>query len=413
MPRKAAAALVFAVAFSGLATAVAVAGDPNPALLTRLEEDRGVGSGGLAEGLEGAHSVAASPDNKNVYVTATNDSAVVTFTREASGALTRLEEDRDVQSGGNVPGLDAAEGVVVSPNGKNVYVTGAVDSAVVTFKRNTTTGALKHLQTLRDRSVGGNAEGLDHANAVAISANGKHVYVTASGDSAVVSFKVLKDKKGKLKRIEQDRDVSVGGAAEGLDSAQGLAVAPDGKHVYVTGAADDAVVTFRRNNRKGKLTRLEEHRDVAAGGSSEGLDNAVGVAASPDNENVYVAASDDNTVVTFSRDTTTGLLTRVEEDRDESNGGSADGLDGAVALAVAPDGDFVFLAARDDNTLVALARDGGGLLAPSEVHRDVSNGGSDEGLDGARGVAVPPDDGSVYVTGRDDDAVVTFDNVGG
>ena len=47
-------------------------------------------------------------------------------------------------------------------------------------------------------------------------------------------------------RIEEDRDVSSGGSAEGLDGARYIAVSPDGQTVYTTSLNDDTVVVFRR-----------------------------------------------------------------------------------------------------------------------------------------------------------------------
>jgi DNA-binding beta-propeller fold protein YncE len=349
MVRRVATVLGAALVIACLGASLAAAGAD---VLSRLEEDRDVEAGGSAQGLDLAHSVAASPDNENVYATGLDDDAVVTFEREGSGALTRVEEDRDPSSGGSAEGLDGAEGVDVSPDGKHVYVTSVNDSAVVTFKRKGS---------------------------------------------------------GKLKRVEMDQDPSEGGNAEGLHRANTVTVSPDGKHVYVTASMDDSVVTFKRNKKKGKLKRVEEDRDPSSGGSAEGLDGAVDSAVSPDGENVYVAGADDSAIVTFDRDPVTGLLTRVEEDRDVGAGGSAEGLGGAISAAVSFDGEYVYGAGSADSALVVLSRDGDGLLTLVEEHRDVAAGGTDEGLDNPRRIAVSPDDGWVYTTARDDDALVTFE----
>lgn len=376
--------------------------------LTRLEEDSDP-PGGSAEGLNGAHTVAPSPDNKNVYVTGIDDDTVVTFKRKSSGALERVEMDQDPSSGGHAEGLDAPEGMAISPDGKHVYVVSVNDNAIVTFKRNKKSGKLKRVEMDQDPSSGGHADGLDHVNSVAVSPDGKHVYTTSSDDDAVVTFKRNK-KSGKLKRVEMDQDPSSGGSAEGLDGAVGVQVAPNGKHVYVTAFADDTVVTFKRNKRKGKLKRLEEHRDVSSGGTSEGLDSAVDSAVSPDDENVYVTADEDHAVVTFDRDPATGLLTRTEEHRDVGAGGSSEGLGGANAVDVSADGTRVYVVGNVDDALVVFTRDGSGLLTRVEEHSDVAAGGADEGLDNVRQVAVSPDDDWLYTSARDDDALVTFEN---
>src|SRR5688572_5961075 len=78
---------------------------------------------------------------------------------------------------------------------------------------------------------------------------------------------------GSLTRVEEDRDPSSGGTAEGLDDVEGVAVSPDGAHVYVASNLDDAVVTFSRSPATGGLTRVEEDRDPenATPGTAQGL----------------------------------------------------------------------------------------------------------------------------------------------
>jgi hypothetical protein len=76
--------------------------------------------------------------------------------------------------------------VDVSPDGKHVYVTGFNDDAVAVFSRNTATGALTFVEFQQD-GVGG-VDGLDGAAGVDISPDGKHVYVTGAGDDAVAVF---------------------------------------------------------------------------------------------------------------------------------------------------------------------------------------------------------------------------------
>jgi DNA-binding beta-propeller fold protein YncE len=246
--------------------------------------------------------VAVSPDGKHVYVAAADDDTVVTFSRNAStGALTRVEQDQDPSSGGTAEGLDGAEFVAVSPDGKHVYVAGSDDSAVVTFTRNSGSGALARVEEDRDPSAGGTAEGLAGVGGVVVAPGGKHVYATAGGDAAVVTFS-RSSSSGALTRVEEDQDPSSGGSAEGLAGTRDIAASPDGKHVYVVGDVDDAVVTFSRNAASGALTRVEEDQDPSSGGSAEGLDTALRAAASADGRNVYVTAAVDDTVVTFARE---------------------------------------------------------------------------------------------------------------
>ncbi|MCB0168141.1 MAG: beta-propeller fold lactonase family protein, partial [Anaerolineae bacterium] len=91
--------------------------------------------------LDGAGSVTISSDNKHVYVTSQNNSAVVVFSRDSSsGQLTFVEMLRD--GVGGVDGLYFASSVTVSPDDKHVYVTGLFDHAVAVFSRDSSSGQL-------------------------------------------------------------------------------------------------------------------------------------------------------------------------------------------------------------------------------------------------------------------------------
>ncbi len=66
------------------------------------------------------------------------------------------------------------------------------------------------------------------------------MFVTGPGDSAVVAFG--RDAvSGALAFHEAAFD---GNGAAGLGGATGVAVSPDGAHLYVTGTTDDAVAVF-------------------------------------------------------------------------------------------------------------------------------------------------------------------------
>ena len=143
---------------------------------------------------------------------------------------------------------------------------------------------------------------------------------------------------------------------DGLEGARTVAVSPDGENVYVVGEVADSLVTFRRNPATGGLTYLDALFDQVDG--VDGLDGVFGnhaVALSPDGANVYVAASNSDSVAVFDRDPVTGLLSFSQVIRQE--GGDDPDLDGAWGVTVSHDGAHVYVAAYLAQAIVVFDRD--------------------------------------------------------
>src|SRR5262245_45924268 len=139
------------------------------------------------------------------------------------------------------------------------------------------------------------------------------------------------------------------GGVTGLDGASGVAVSPDGAHVFVASANEDALVVFSRDTATGLLSPFAVFQDQIGGVS--GLDGARDVAVALDGKNVYVASPGSDAVAVFSRDTTSGALTFVEA---ETQGlGSATGPEPA-SVEVTPDGERVLV---PSTSLVVFTRD--------------------------------------------------------
>ena len=251
------------------------------------------GEGGIL-GLGDPFSVVVSPDDLHVYAGTLND-AVVVFSRDtATGTLTFVEAIQDGENG--VDGIDDVYSVSVTPDGKHVYATGGVDDAVAVFERNTTTGRLGFVEAVKDGQ--GGVDGLDAAAAVTVSADGRHVFAVGYLDDAIAVFS-RDEATGELAFLQVLKDGLEG--VDGLDTAQWVAASPDGKHVYVAGGnGDDALAVFSRDATSGELIFSQVLRDDDGG--VDGLNGAYSVAVSPDGRNVYAVGYHDDAVAAFSRD---------------------------------------------------------------------------------------------------------------
>lgn len=187
----------------------------------------------------GAVDVTVSPDGKNVYATASYDSSVVVFGRDGTtGLLTFFEVKQDGSAG--VYGLDGAYGVIVSPDGKNLYTTAFNDDAVALFYRDPTTGLLTFSSAIADGF--GGVDGLDGALLAEFSTDGENLYVSGMIDDKLAVF-ARDSNSGVLRFCEVHADGVDG--VDGLDGAWSVAGSPDGSSVYVTGFYEPAVAVFR------------------------------------------------------------------------------------------------------------------------------------------------------------------------
>ena len=157
-------------------------------------------------------------------------------------------------------GLGAATALAISPDGRSIYVV-SEGQTLVRAKRDPSTGKLSPRGCIEETgsAIGcaDHADGLGHAGAVTVSPDGRSVYV-ASEFGGISRFK--RDRgSGKLtpKGCIEDDDTGTGecsSATSGLDGATSVVVSRDGRSVYVSAESDSTVVRFKRDRGSGKLT---------------------------------------------------------------------------------------------------------------------------------------------------------------
>lgn len=320
------------------------------------------GVGGV-EGLAGANDVTVSPEGRHVYVASALDNAVAVFIRDATGDTLSFAS-ASANGVGGLFGMEGASGIAVSPDGAHVYVTAEIDGSLVVFSRSATLDDLSFV-SIEQEGLGG-VSGLANASSVAVSPDGNNVYTTGAGvgNLAIFTRSATLDDLAFVDVLVDD----VGGI-DGLANAQAVAVSPNGEDVYVVGPADNALAHFLRDS-QGNLTFENVYRN---GGGISGLAGAYDVAVSPDSRFVYVASIRAHTVVVFERNPVTAELDFVAVYRDGAGG--IDGLEGASSVSVSPDGKRVSVTGALESTLAAFARDpSSGTLSPIRVFRDGEDG---------------------------------------
>jgi len=386
-------AVAAVVALAALLPASALAAKPKPGTLTQLQGKKGCvvdrsskpGTCAVGRGLKGAgpfmgsEAVAVSPDGRNVYVVSFDSDAIATFSRNPkSGALTQPNGTAGCisakGSGGcaKVAAFDGPNSVAVSPDGRNVYVTARDSSTLLSFARNPKTGVLRPLP------------GATCKAGVALPA--------CTTTTALIGPDVV-------------------------------AVSPDGRNVYAGAFFGSAVVAFSRDPSSGSLSQLSGTAGCIAAATAGcatgvGLSSIEGLAVSPDGASVYAAAAASNALTELARDPSTGVLTQLAAPNScISNApltGCGEGreLGGANAVAVAPGGESAYVTSFLSNSVTAFDRVAGtGVLAQKEATNAclvfLRSAGCSFGraMLAPEGLDVSPDGRNVYVAAIETGAV--------
>ena len=339
----------------------------------------------------GALSVAASPNGKTVFVTgyvtagALEDYATVAY-NTATGA--QLWAARYTDPGHSV---DRAYSVVVSPNGKTVFVTGtslnSPDEYYDTVAYNAATGA--QLWAERYSSV----DSYD-APAAAVSPNGSTVFVTGTGTGAdgyvTLAYNAV---------TGHQQWVKLYAGPAGGNFGHSAAVSRDGTKVFVTGASlgtndgyDYATVAY--NAVTGAQLWAERYNGVSTGELGA---NSVAVSGSTVfvTGTSYGGSTTNYDYATVAYNAVTGAQLWVKR-----YNGPGSGEDRASSVAVSPSGGAVYVTGYSEisptagyyYTTIAYSAVTGAQLWLARY-----NGPGDFNV--ANSVAVSPNGATVYVTG--------------
>jgi DNA-binding beta-propeller fold protein YncE len=190
--------------------------------------------------VERSFAVAVSPDGKNVYAVSVGSNTVDEFARNtANGALTYT--GCIGQLSGCVPttpseAIDGPASIAISADGTSVYVAsenagGAVDE----FQRDTSNGALKLEGCIGSGGcspVSGQPEALRLAFAVVVSLDGKNVYVSGQGASIAAFARNAADGELTFQGCVGNDNECVQPNPLAINEPTSLAISPDGTSLY-------------------------------------------------------------------------------------------------------------------------------------------------------------------------------------
>ena len=343
------------------------------------------------DGVSDAYEIALSPDGNNLYFTARTSDRLGRFERDDSGGLTF---DRYwIDGSGDVNGLDDALDLVVSPDGKHLYVTGAVNDSLAIFNLDAT-GDLVFSQVLLDGS--GDVNGLDNAFGLTVSSDGKHLYVAGNEDHSLTFF-TRDATTGALAVGAVYKDGT--GEVKGLKGVLFATLSPDGKNLYATGLAGNSLAVFDRDATTGVLTFATFLRDGSSDGSGrtvDGLGGAGDLVVSPDGKNVYVTGISDNALAVFERDTATGALAFQKALRNGSAGG-LENFSVPTYLTISADGKNLYVSTIGSDSLVDFDRD----AATGELtFRESITASDTPAMDDPREIALSSDGKTVYLAAK-------------
>ncbi|MCB0036516.1 MAG: beta-propeller fold lactonase family protein, partial [Anaerolineales bacterium] len=324
----------------------------------------------------------------------------------------------------HVPGTAVAangsnpNGLAVSPDGNHVYTVNYGNDTITVYERNNNNGLdFKTVYQNNSNSI----IHMDGPSYLAVSPDGRNVYVAAYNSDAVVIFTRDTD-SGELTflgSVQEGHGYNcpfIGPCAnqiDGLDGAHTVVVSPDGQHVYISGDLDDALVVLSRNADTGDLrTFFTGVNHVATYKGTNYLDGARGMAISADGLSLYLAALQSDKIAVFKRDGATGTLTLEQEVTEGDLIGInpikfLDGLDGIFQITVSPDGKHVYATGQNDDSIVAFSRNGlNGRLSYLHKYTDGVDGLT--GLDRVMCITMSHDGRYVYASSYNDGALNVF-----
>lgn len=318
-------------------------------------------------------------------------------------------EDDAVNDQDGIVGIADPTAIAVSPNGHHVYVTSESTNEVTAFLRHGRTGELSVIDIFDADVSGFDGMLMDAPIDILVSDDGNFVYVAAM-ESDSITVLGRDNTNGRLTLVEEQ--VHSETPYSGLQDVRRITLSPDGAHLYASGS--NSVAVFARDTSTGRLTFLEAEVDDSndpddAGGMVEALEHPLGLEITPAGDQLLVASRLGDAVLIFDRDNDpdSPAFGRLSFVEALRNGKDGiKGLNGVTDIQISGDGRQVYAAAEDSNTLVHFSRGDNGALEQHQIW--TSGDESLPGMSGSQHLALAPDNTEMFVSGFRDSSLTVF-----
>jgi 6-phosphogluconolactonase (cycloisomerase 2 family) len=338
--------------------------------------------------------------------------------------------------GGNTRALDQPAAVVVSPDGRHVYVAAAHGSAVGVYARDPNSGGLTPVSCI-SRDGSGPCTSVNHdralrgARAVVMSPDGRFLYVAAgftdtdadpdAGDTVSVFSRDAETGALTLTGCVTTNSFPLCTVTNSgvLDNPAALAMAPDGDELYLVGDGGDTLGYFRRDASTGQLGEFD---CLGVGAGCDGVPHAdalrdpASVAVTRDGRFVYAAARTGDAIARFTFNNANGTLSYLGCVGASTAGGcssiaNASALNAPVSLVVSPDGGNLFAAAQDGSAIAAFAInpvDGSLGFVGCDGSGECTSIGNGNAANAPAALAMSPSGGRLYTASAGGNAIGIF-----
>jgi len=316
-----------------------------------------------------------------------------------------------------IDGLYGAKSIAISRDGRWLYVAGRGCQAILAFRRNPTDGALTLAWTYQSRWSDDKLPSaiilpdLSGPAYLVISPDDRHLYVM--GHQPLVL-----QRDAATGALEQSARIDDAIPHKGIKSPWLLELSPDGKHAYAISGGGNTLIAFSRNAKSGALRLAVVYQGEDFVNPREETEDATtvrmlqslrAIRVSPDGAHVY-ATGGLGVLHVFRRDTDTGHLYLVATHAYRTGQGQRNTDYAGLPGAI----DMMF---SSDGTNLYIASHLGRLSTfvrdadTGELHpQDIlmDNRNGVEGLGYATSVAVAPDGNSVYAYGERKRTIAVF-----